>query len=332
MDIVADWPIFEDDVDWEQAQASLEDAGLSDGLPLVAPTKRRLAAMLDAVAGPQHSHGPMPPLFQELTNAAVAYNCVLAGCQPAALPVAVTAAVACLDPSVNLLGAATTTGAAAIATVVHGPIASTLALNAGVNCLGPGSRGNAALGRSIALVLRNIAGMAAGNADMATLGQPAKYGLCFAEASDATFAPLHVRQGLPAAASAVTVLAISGTVEVLPSQETGNWDTPENILDPAALAMHATTRAGGGHANPESKQQVLLLPPELAQLIARRGWAIADIQRHLAKQISMADDGAVAARPQDVHVIVTGGPGNKMAVLPLWGGGTRAITRELIQL
>ena len=36
------WPIVDDSASWESAQQILTDAELSDGLPLVPPTRRRL--------------------------------------------------------------------------------------------------------------------------------------------------------------------------------------------------------------------------------------------------------------------------------------------------
>ena len=330
MDGLGNWPVFNPDVTLETAQDTLAEAELSDGLPIVPPTQQRLEAMLVGASDPASSHGLIPPLFGELTNAAVAYNCVLAGCVPGALPVVLTAATACLDDSFNLLGLATTTGTPAIATIVHGPVAETFGMNADVNCLAPGNRSNATLGRAISLVLRNIAGMRTGAGDMATMGQPGKYGFCFPEGCDSTFPLFHVRRGLQAGDSAVTVLGVSGTAEVLPSQETGNWDNPEAVLNPVALMMRAALVAGGGARKPDHGEQVLLLPPELAGLIAQRGWDLEQIQSYLFDSSDLVGSGPVAASPSDIHVIVTGGPGIKMTVLPPWGGGTRTITRRLI--
>lgn len=330
MNGIGDWPVFDEDVAWDDAQEALTTAELSDGLPLVPPTAARLAAMLDGVIDPVASHGLIPPLFGELNGAVVAYNCVLAGCSPGVVPIILTASIACLEPSFNLLGLATTTGTPAVATIVHGPIVQALGMNDGVNCLAPGNRTNATLGRAMALVLRNVAGMRTGAADMATMGQPAKYGFCFPEGDDTTFLPFHIRRGLSAGDSAVTVLGISGTAEVLPSMETGNWDTPEIILNPVALMMRAALVAGGGARKPEGSGQVLLLPPELAALIAQRGWTIDAIQNYLCSNASTFDGGPIADTPNDIHVIVTGGPGIKMTVLPQWGGGTRSATLKLV--
>ncbi|MCW5749438.1 MAG: hypothetical protein KIT36_24825, partial [Alphaproteobacteria bacterium] len=271
-------PLVEETTPWEDVQAALEAEGLGDGLPLVPPTRRRLERMLAGVEAPGDSRGQMPPLFGELTPVSVAYNCVLAGARPEELPVVLAAAQACLEPDFNLLGILTTTGTTAVAVLVHGPIARRLGVNAGTNCLGPGNRANASIGRALALVLRNIGGARPEIGDMATMGQPGKYTFCFAENDEALFPPLTARRGLGADADAVTVLGVSGTAEVLPS---GEWESPEAVLQPVATAMHATIGVSGAARKPARGEQVLLLPPELARLILRHGWDLSRVQRYL---------------------------------------------------
>ncbi len=318
-----DWPIVEDSTTWESAQQILTDAELSDGLPLVPPTRRRLEAMVAGVAGRSDSHGLMPPMFGDVTADAVAYQCVIAGCLPPELPVVLAAAEAILEPGFNLLGVATTTGTACVALCVHGPIARTLGMNAGTNCLGPGNRANASIGRALQLTLRNIGGARPGVGDMATMGQPGKYTLCFAERDDGPFPTLTARRGLGADASAITVMGISGTAEVLPGD--GEGATPEAILSPIVEGMRAGIVMSGIHRKNERAEQVFLLPLEMAEKIARHdGWDLARVQRY------MFEEGRGIARSADaIHPILTGGAGYKMTYLPVWGGGSETVTRAL---
>jgi hypothetical protein len=315
------WPVVDEATGWEAAQQILSEAELSDGLPLVPPTKRRLEAMVAGVADRTASRGPMPPMFGDLTPDSIAYQCVIAGCLPAELPVVLTAAAATLEPDFNLLGIATTTGTACVALCVHGPIARKLGINAGTNCLGPGNRANACIGRALQLVIRNIGGARAGIGDMATMGQPGKYTLCFAERNDGPFPTLTAQRGLGSDASAVTVMGISGTAEVLPGD--GEGATPEAILSPLVTAMRASIVMSGIHRKNERGEQVVLLPLEMMQKIARHdGWDLARVQRY------MFDEGqGVARSPDAIHPILTGGAGYKMTYLPIWGGGSETITR-----
>jgi len=353
-DEAAPWPIFAETVSFEAAQEALRASGLSDGLPLVPPTERRLEAMLAGAQvperspkrSPEHSLGAMPPLYGDASLAAVAYCGVLAGCRPAELPVLEAAILACLDPAFNLLGTQSTTGTAAIALIVHGPIRQALGMNAGGNCLGPGNPVNACLGRALRLVLNNIGGARPGIGDMATMGQPGKYTFCFAEnaigtAADAEFPPLHVRRGLAATASAVTVLAPSGTVEAIPL---GKGDEASHVLEPLAAAI-----LGAGLASQSSKpdsegEQFVLLPPEMADLLVKRGYPVAAVQERLFQMIkagvarvaayrSQAElmaPAAIVAGPDRIIPVVTGGVGMKMTVIPIWGGGgIMSVTRAI---
>jgi hypothetical protein len=321
------WPVVDEATGWESAQRTLSDAELSDGLPLVPPTRRRLEAMVAGVAARGESHGMMPPLFGDITADAVAYQCVIAGCVPAELPVVLAAATAMLEPDFNLLGIATTTGTAAVALCVHGPIARTLGMNAGTNCLGPGNRANASIGRALQLCLRNIGGARAGTGDMATMGQPGKYTFCFAERGDGPFPTLTARRGLGADASAVTVMGVSGTAEVLPGD--GEGATPEAILSPIVEGMRAGIVMSSVHRKNERGEQVFLLPLEMAEKIAGHdGWDLARVQRYVFEQGQQAG-GGVARSADAIHPILTGGAGVKMTYLPVWGGGSETVTRPV---
>jgi len=317
------WPVVDESTTWEAAQKALGDAELSDGLPLVPPTRRRLEAMVAGISDRARSHGNMPPMFGDITPETVAYQCVIAGALPEELPVVLMAAQAILDPDFNLLGIATTTGSACVALCVHGPIARKLGVNALTNCIGPGTRANACIGRALQLCIRNIGGARSETGDMATMGQPGKYTLCFAERNDGPFPTLPERLGLARDASAITVMGISGTAEVLPSD--GEGATPEAILDPIVAGMRAEIVMSGQVRKNQRGEQVFLLPLEMAQKIARHdAWDIKRIQQYIF------DKGeGVALAPEAIHPIVTGGAGYKMAYLPIWGGGSQTVVRKL---
>lgn len=332
----AGFPVFEEDIAWECAQAALLEAQLGDGLPQVTPTPARLQAM---IAGREHFtdvHGHMQPLFGELRLDAVAYQCVLAGCRPEELPIVWSAAKACIDERFNLLGLLTTTGTPAIALILHGPITERLAFNASSNCLGPGNRANACVGRALSLVLFNIAGAKPGVGDMATMGQPGKYGFCLAEGQHRLVDSLSVRRGLAADCDALTIIGVSGTAEVLP---VGGASRPEDVLDPVALSMRTAPTVSGAGRDRDPGEQLFLLPPEMADRIDAAGWNLPAVQQYLYDHIELAAIGSskpasttsprAAASPGDIHPIITGGPGVKMTYIPSWSGGTWSITAPI---
>ncbi|MEJ2866317.1 hypothetical protein WCD74_00985 [Actinomycetospora sp. OC33-EN08] len=259
----------------ETATADLLADGVGDGLPVVPPTVERWERMLDGVADPDAVVGLVPPLFGELTARAVAGCCVLAGCRPGVVPLVLTAAVAALEPEFNLLGVQTTTGTAAVGMIVAGPVVGTLGLSDATGMLGPGPHANGVVGRSLALTLATVGGVRVGETSMATTSQPARYGFCVAAAGEVP---------------TVTVLAISGTAEVVPRDDLA---APDDVLAPLAEALG---RSAG--------EQTLVIPPEIARRV--------DVAREL-----------------DARVVVAGGPGVKMLHLPGWMGGSRGVTRTL---
>lgn len=317
-------PLFGEGADWDSVQAALLEAQLGDGLPMVVPTEARLARML-AGRDPALSFGQMPPLFGEITAEAVAWCCVVAGCVPAEFPVVLEAAIATLEPEFNLLGIQTTTGTPTAAVLVHGARAiAALGMNAGTNCLGPGNRANACIGRALRLVLTNVGGARPGIGSMATMGQPAKYGMAFAEGSHPLAPPLHARRDLDPAEGAVTVIGLSGTLEVLPE---AGAETPEAVLRPALAAMAGAREASSGGRRREPGEQFLLLPPEMADVFVKGGWNLRAAQEFLLRESGTA--WPIARAPEDIHIVIAGGAGVKMTCLVPWGGGTFCVTRRL---
>src|SRR5215210_6331483 len=213
MQIREDWP------EGDEAQDEIVATGVGDGLPVVIPTRERVERMLSACPDPAASIAVLPPGYEDVTWRDVAVNAVMAGCKPAYLPVVAAAVEAIAAPEFNLLGIATTTGSATMCIIVNGPVARQLGMNCGVNAFGPGNRANATIGRAVRLTLQNAGGARSGETDMATLGQPAKYAFCFAEnEAESPWDPVHVDRGFNAGESIVTVVGISGTIEVVDSE------------------------------------------------------------------------------------------------------------------
>ncbi len=320
----------------EGANEALYGSGLGDGLPLVPPTSRRVAAMLaPCTLPPDSAFETLMPSFVAPTLWDVATCAVMAGCEARYLPVVAAALQAVADPSFNLLGVQTTTGAAAPLIIVNGRIVEELAINAGANVLGQGARANATIGRAIRLVLQNVGLAIPGSGDMATHGQPGKYGWCIAEnEADSPWPPLHVERGFDAATSTVTAIGAVGSAEVVLSVS-----NPEELVTTLA---HSMTLAGnrGARGTLGSGQALVLLPPESARMLSDHGWGRATLQQALLAEARLPsqwlvdgaaeqDDVAVARSAGDILIVVTGGVGIKATFIPTWGGGTEAVTREI---
>jgi hypothetical protein len=341
--LTCEMPVIDGDASFEDAQRILFEARVWDGLPLVPPTRGRLQAMLATVNEPQRVLGAVPPLMGRLTPAAAAYFAVVAGCQPRELAVVIAAARAALNPQVNLLGVQSTTGSAALAVIVHGPIVLALGMNFGANSLGPGNRVNATVGRAVAMVLRGLGGAWSGLVDMATIGQPGKFTMCIAESPEGVFPGLMLRRTPVGPSNAVTVVGVRGHIEVIPL---GAGDSAERVLDPVARAMALAAFASGGATQRAHSEHLLLLPPEVAANLARWNYPLSAVQQYLFKRGSgllqqqsdqenppttVDGDVQVAHSHAEIYPVITGGVGVKMAYLPCWGN-SRLATMPIVCL
>src|SRR4029077_3834061 len=145
--------------DYQEALELCYRRGWTDGLPVVPPTETAVRAMLDAVALEPDAQIAFITNRQVAINAEkVAINAVMAGCLPVHMPVVVAAIEGIADPRWGYHGPATSTGSAAVLTIVNGPIAKRLDFNSGDNLFSPGWRANATVGRAVRLVMRNVIG------------------------------------------------------------------------------------------------------------------------------------------------------------------------------
>ena len=333
------------DTGWEQAQEELAALGLTDGLPVVPPTAARVEAMLRAHGcDPEAVVCRLAPMLEPVRWRDIAVNAVMAGCAPGSLPVVGAALEAMAAEEFNLTGVSTTTGSAAPLVIVNGPVAAAIGMNGAANALGPGNRANATTGRAISLCLRNIGGATPGEVDMATLGQPAKYTCCFAEnEAQSPWAPLHVERGYAAGESVVTVVGVSGTVEVVDSASGGASGLAQTF---AQSMLIAGTVGGAGFIG--GGEPLLIVPPELAATCERDGCskqafkaAIFEratmplerlspaVREHLAGRGAGAGPLHVAQNAEAILIVVAGGVGVKAAYAPNWGGGSRAVSRRI---
>jgi hypothetical protein len=318
------------------------DAGWTDGLPVVPPTDAAVAAML-AGAGLRGDEvvGEIPSRNTAVRADKLAINAVMAGCRPEYLPVVVAAVRGLCRPEFAYHGPASSTGGSAIVLVVHGPLARALGINAGTNAFGQGCRPNATIGRAVRLVMMNVMSTRPGLLDRATLGTPGKYAFCFAEnEEDHPWQPLHVERGLPAGASAVTVLASNSLAQVYNQLAR----TPEPLLRcfADALCNLGTPNVRGFN------ESLIVVAGEHAEVLRASGWSRRDVQAfvmaharrpvadfkragRLPGEVTAEDETtwrSMFEAPEDILIVCAGGrAGSWSACLPGWGKKwTRSVT------
>jgi hypothetical protein len=257
------------------------DRGWTDGLPVVPPTEERVLEMLDGTArSPREVIGRMPPNLAECTVEKIAVNAVMAGCRPEYMPVVLTAVEAALSPAFGLHGVLATTNACTPAIMVNGPIARAIGMNAKGNVFGQGNRANAAIGRTLQLVVRNVGGGRPGEIDRSVFGSPAKYTFCFAEdEDDARWESYAVSLGYPATASTVTVFPGDGISQIIDHVSR----RPEDLCRAYAGCIRAIYNTG----QVIGVQAFLAVAREHALVFYEAGWSKARLRAELAALLKM---------------------------------------------
>ena len=276
-------------VEESEVQELYFERGWTDGLPVVAPTPERVAAFLEAgglAAG--EILGEVRERVITVSAQEAAINAVMAGCRPQYAPVVLAAVRALTDPVYNANAALTSTGGTAICTIVSGPFAAAIGMNAQHNVLGQGNRANATIGRALRLVAMNVIGAKVGVMDGSSIGNPGKYALCFAESDPvAPWEPLRVELGYGLEDTTVTIMATEGPRQVanILSGE------PEWVL----RTMASSIRAGHTYIAGKGGQCVCLLGPEHAAAVRDSGWSRAQARAYLMSQTRVSAEDLEAA-------------------------------------
>jgi hypothetical protein len=333
-----------DVADAHEANELFQQNGWTDGLPIVPPTEELVRRFLAAAAlAPDDVVGVEPVRRRRITAEKVAIAAVMAGCRPEYMPVVVALVQAVCEPEFGLHGCTASTGGSAPFVVVNGPVRRQIGMNATHNVLGNGSRPNATIGRSLRLLILNVLGGVPGRLDRSTLGHPGKFTFCVAEdEEDSPWASLAEERGVPAGASAVTVLAAES-----PHQIMNEWTRdPREIMETYAAAIRANMLTYSIWAG----NYALVIARQQREILQAAGWSKADVRRYVFESARVrrgewrtVGKGAIAGRrdeermytalraPDDLLVIAAGGPaGGFGAVVPPWyGAKSLAVTRKI---
>jgi hypothetical protein len=332
-----------DVADFAAAQELYHSNGWTDGLPVVPPTEAAVEACLAWVGmPPDHLLGVEPVREQAITAEKLAINAVMAGCLPMHFPVVATAWQAMLKDEFLLHGVTSSTGGCAVLVIINGPIRHEMGANPTFNALGNSDRATSVIGRAVRLALINILDVRPGAIDRSTLGHPGKFSYCLAEdEEDTIWQPLSVLRGIPAGASAVTVMAA-----MAPRQVMNEWSNdPKEILETFAAEM----RANQLHYSIYGGNYAVVIPKQLREHIQVAGWTKQDVAEFLFERARVrrgewanVGKGAVvrdrASRihpalesPEHLLVIAAGGPaGGFGAIIPPWmGSKTKVVTAAI---
>ena len=330
------------------------ERGWTDGLPVVPPTEEKVLRFIEAAARqPGDIVADYPTRRRIITVEKVAINAVMAGCKPEYFPTVLTMVEAMMIERFGIHAANASTGSMAVGFIANGPIRTALGMNSSGNILGPGNRPNSTIGRAIRLVQINVMGSVPGAGDgtwvgdrdvldRSTIGHPAKYaGYHIAENEEEfpTLDPLHVQHGYGRDDSVVSLFGAVGSIAISAHESHG----AEEIVDTLAQYLVNCGKLSNNYC-------VIIMPPECCRYFVGDGWTKQHIQQALFERTTRSvawskrngwappgspieprggevlpgDDDkpvAIAARPEEIHIVVAGGPAGAFihAILPYAG-------------
>jgi hypothetical protein len=321
----------------EEVNRFFYQRGWTDGLPIIPPTEEAVKEMLTGTdLPPDKLLGKLQSRNGKATIEKIAINAVMAGCLPTYLPVLIAGTINLLESEPGFLGYTTfgfSTGSWAPFWTINGPIRNEINVNNGSGAFSPGNIANAAIGRAMGLIVKNIGGVRKGVEDMGVMGNPLKYTAVIAEnEEESPWEPLHVELGYKKEDSTITVS--------FPQSYYQHWpygSDAQSILTSIVDNM------------PRSMRYNIVLTPPHAKNLAREGYTKTKVKQYIAEHklvpaarvraqantgVNTRTQEALQGLPENdtelvplikdprfIRIIVGGGPGAFIAHL-LGGGAT----------
>ena len=265
----------------EDEMEAMYARGWSDGLPIAAPTEKRVLEMLEGTTrAPDDAVAVVPPDLVECSVEKVAINAVMAGCKPEYLPVVLAAVEAACTDRFNMHGVIATTMGVGPIVVVNGPIRRAIGMNSGMNVMSQGNRANATIGRALQLVVQNVGGGRPGEVDRATYGNPGKLGFCFAEDEESSpWGPLSVDLGAEPGTSTVTVFAGEGPRNVIDQRSREPVSLARSLAAALRTVQHPKLAIG--------YDAMLVIGPEHTRVLKEAGWSKEQLIEELTELLTI---------------------------------------------
>ena len=309
-------------------------SGWTDGLPIVPPTEEAVKEMMTGTDLPaDHVVAKVIPREGKATIEKIAINAVMAGALPTHMPVLIAAVEALEDQKTRFDTFEVSTGSWAPFFAINGPIRNQIHINYSSGALSPGDIANAAIGRAVGLIVKNIGGARKGIEDMGVIGNPAKYTLVIGEnEEDSPWEPLHVERGFHKEDNTLTVFFPNSYIQAVPQ-----GTNAEGIAN-SMLAM-----------NPWGMSCVIVIPSH-AKILADAGWTKKKLKEFLMKVAESPMDSfwkneeeekegkdilsqpPVAVDPDSLLILVAGGPGAWTGLLRSVGGIKNDFVTKKIRL
>jgi len=268
---------------FEEANEHFLQNEWSDGLPIVPPTIEKVRAFLRFCdLEPDRVLGIVLPDSRAATVWSVAVNGVMAGCRSEYMPILIAIAEVLCDPDYGVEHSGNTPGAESLI-ILNGPIIKQLKFNFEQGVLRDGFQANTSVGRFLRLFLRNVCGFLPHKTDKGCYGNT--WRVVLPENEDVLeklgWQPLSAEMGFEAGDNTVTIGRYTGGDVMI--SVTG--DNPSNIMP---YLTDAASRLVGwqlcfviGATARGMLRPVMVLPPVVAEALARSGWTKREVRQHL---------------------------------------------------
>jgi hypothetical protein len=310
--------------DFQEVNRFYYGKGWTDGLPIIPPTEEAVAAMMAATdLPPNHVVAKIIPRLGKATIEKIAINAVMAGALPTHMPVLIAAVQAVSDPKTRFDTFEVSTGSWSPFIAINGPIRNDININCGSGALSPGNIANAAIGRALGLIVKNIGGARKGIEDMGVLGNPAKYSLVVGEyEEESPWESLSVERGFKKEDNTITMFFPNTYIQTIPSDTDA-----KGIVD--ILARMAP-----------SSMSCLMVIPSHAKILASEGWTKKKVKEYIAEHAVPAFPALDGSKPaatqkmdiENLMILVAGGPGAWMGLHRSVGGFEDELVTKKIEL
>lgn len=316
----------------EEVMAYFNAEHISDGLPIVPPTRRRYERMMEYCPWDENAKlvDPSGPSGKEITVKDVAIAAIMAGCEPTAMPVLVAAFKALNSPLYNFNQSVTTSHPGGNMCIVSGPIAQQIGISGRQGCQGPGYPANATIGRAINLVLMNVLRSVPGVCDLDCIASQAEFTYCFAEEPDLAQWNMINEDRFNSETTTVYLLKAEPLHDIIDFLSLNGHD----LLD--TITACCTTLGSNNAYMPGPL--VVCLTPDHAMMLRKDGYTKEMIQEHIHRyvyhQTPMVNGRGlkpvrpkewenrhplpVTRSPKDVEVVTIGGRGGHSGVILPW--------------
>ena len=316
----------------EEVNAYFNEMHISDGLPIIPPTRRRYEAMMEYCPYAEDTVlcDASGPSGRTVMVRDVAVAAVMAGCVPKSMPVLIAAFKALNSPLYNLNQSVTTSHPGGNLVLVSGPIAQEIGISGKQGCQGPGWPMNATIGRAVNLVMMNVFRSVPGVCDLDCIASQAEFTYCFAEEPDVAQWNMINEDHYDKDTITVYVLKAEPIHDIIDFLSLDGYD----LLD--TITACCTTLGSNNAYMPGP--MIVCLTPDHAMMLKKAGFTKEMIQEHIHTYAyhetpMVKNRGLVPVRPasfknkhpmpvtrspKDVEVVTIGGRGGHSGVILPW--------------